>query len=872
MVDDYVTDDSGTGIVHQAPAFGEDDYRVCLNNDVIQRGKGIICPVDDNGRYTPEVTDFVGRHVKDCDRDIIRMLKKQDKVVMDQQIVHSYPHCWRSDTPLIYKAVPSWFVNVPSIKEKLLKNNLQSYWVPAFVQEKRFANWLADACDWSVSRNRYWGTPLPIWVSEDGEERVVIGSVKELEELSGVTGITDLHRDKIDHITIPSKQGKGVLHRVPEVFDCWFESGSMPYAQLHYPFENKEKFDNGFPADFIAEGLDQTRGWFYTLMVISTALFDKPPFKNLIVNGLVLAGDGKKMSKRLKNYPDPMHVVSKHGADALRLYLINSPVVRAEPLKFQEDGVRDVAKDIFIPWFNVYRFFVGQARRHQTATGRTFKAVADIHKQTTNIMDKWILSSLQSLVKSVREEMKAYRLYTVIPFLLKFIDQLSKWYVRFNKNRLKGDNGVEDCDHALATLFKVLFDVCKLMGPFTPYLTEHMYQNLKNGAPAGEVEDSVHYLMVPEVEEDAIDLDIERRVGNMQTVIDLGRAARDKTAISNRVPVTKIVVTDTNQQTLDDVKSMEEYVKDQLNTRELVLSSKVDEFVNLKALPDRRALGRRLGKQIRVATDFLAKMTHQQVTDLQGTGSVSIAVDGADPIVISSTEVEIVSEFVGDTKKLEAQSKGNTLLVLHKDLDQSCIDEGEAREAMSRVQQLRKKAGLNAEEAVDAWYETSDESLAKMLTNMAEFITAGIRLELRSITALPAGASKIVEEDTNVNGKKMKLVLTKSSAANIAPKKKEAKVAPAPAAAKLDAKRVKACIKEGGKKGQDLAGMSAFGCHFFCTSFDEPNGEMAYLELCMEGANNEVFSSCSLFIVFSRCQHSILMDHRNAATLESHFH
>ena len=385
LSDDYVTDSAGTGVVHQAPAFGEDDYRVCMAHGVVVKGGELPCPVDANGRFTAAVTDFAGRYVKAADDDICAMLKANGRLIQKASIVHSYPFCWRSDTPLIYRAVPSWFVNVTEIKEDLLRNNDQTYWVPAFVKEKRFHNWLRDARDWAISRTRYWGTPIPLWVSDDGEEVVCVGSIDELAELSGERP-TDLHRENIDHITIPSRQGKGVLKRVPEVFDCWFESGSMPYAQVHYPFENKEKFDAHFPADFIAEGLDQTRGWFYTLMVLSTALKNKPAFKNLIVNGLVLAQDGKKMSKRLKNYPPPSNVINAYGADALRLYLINSPVVRAEPLRFKESGVHDVIKDVFLPWYNAFRFFKMSVDR-----SGGFVPDASLVYASDNEMDQWLM-------------------------------------------------------------------------------------------------------------------------------------------------------------------------------------------------------------------------------------------------------------------------------------------------------------------------------------------------------------------------------------------------------------------------------------------------------------------------------------------------
>jgi isoleucyl-tRNA synthetase len=402
----YVTSESGVGIVHQAPAFGEEDYNVAFAAGVINEKRLPPNPVDDNGIFTSEVRDFAGQHVKAADKAIIKYLKGTGRLVVDSTLMHSYPFCWRSDTPLIYKAVPSWFVKVSSIVPQMLENIEASHWVPSFVKEKRFASWIANARDWNISRNRYWGTPIPLWVSEDLKEVVCIGSVEELKRLSGYHGeLNDLHRDKVDQITIPSKQGKGQLRRIEEVFDCWFESGSMPYASSHYPFENKDHFEKSFPGDFIAEGLDQTRGWFYTLAVLGTHLFGKLPFRNCIVNGIVLAEDGKKMSKRLKNYPDPTLVMDRYGSDALRLYLINSPVVRAEPLRFKEAGVKEVVAKVLLPLWNSYKFFEGQVTLLKKVENLNYIFDPHAGKTDTNVMDRWILASCQSLLKFVNQEM-----------------------------------------------------------------------------------------------------------------------------------------------------------------------------------------------------------------------------------------------------------------------------------------------------------------------------------------------------------------------------------------------------------------------------------------------------------------------------------
>lgn len=782
--DDYVTADAGTGVVHTAPYFGEDDNRVAAKWGIILKDGEILCPVDADGRFAPEVVDFAGQLVterpddghngdisqkpwfvpkgtKTTNQKIIDYLKQKGRFVEQKDFSHSYPFCWRSDSPLIYRAVPSWFVRLEqpkdangveipplegekTFKQRLLDNNEKTHWVPDNVKSSRFATWLENARDWAISRSRYWGTPIPLWCSEDFSQIVAVGSVEELQKLSGVDGITDIHTHKIAHVTIPDPRGDNYprLQRISEVFDCWFESGSMPFSQIHYPFENQDRFKSCFPADFIAEGLDQTRGWFYTLLVLSTALFDTAPFKNVIVNGLVLASDGHKMSKSLKNYTDPLEIIEKEGADALRMYLLNSPVVRAEPLLFKDAGVNEVRQKVLKPWWNAFIFALENVDRYNASYNEKFiydpnvlqdivtrpslidLVTKDYKLDTTtieqstlaNVTDKWILSLMQTLIKLVHVEVDAYRLYTILPALLLFIDNLTNMYVRTNRRRMKtgstnvfGEDNVEllkkDRFESLTVLVSILFSLCRLMAPFTPFFVEAMYQYLQPILPEEFKGDSIHFLMLPTFDQAQQNLPIESVLAQFQIVLELGRNIRLNKKIGMKKPLSRMILACNDPLLLAQLKTLEPYCKEELNMKSLETSERPQEYVQQQVQPNAKLIAKRCGKQYRDVAAALSAYTEEQIDEFKSVGKTTVL---GFEVGINEVEINLLqrtdSSVAGDLGLL---CSPRCVVIVDCTPSRALTIEGHAREIVSTIQQLRKSSGLVQRDRIRIFYKVT---------------------------------------------------------------------------------------------------------------------------------------------------------------------
>ena len=725
--DEYVTTGDGTGIVHQAPGFGEDDNRVMKEAKLPE----VVVPLDLSAQFTSEIKDFAGMKIKDADKEIIKNLKDRGQLFYQSTIVHSYPMCYRTDTPLIYRAMPQWYVAVEKIKDKMIKANQEITWVPETIKDGRFGKWLENARDWAISRTRVWGTPLPIWINDTNGKAICMGSLADLKKYTG-KDVKDLHREYVDDLDFKIPGEEGTYKRIPEVLDCWFESGSMPYAQLHYPFENAEVFKDGFPAEFIAEGLDQTRGWFYTLTVLSAALFDKPAFKNVIVNGMVLAGDGKKMSKRLRNYTPPDELIETFGADALRLFLINSGLVKAEELRFTDEGVKDMVRRALLPWFNSFKFFSTYAKVDGWK-------VSEKQVPTDNILDQWVLSKLQTLVKNVNHEMSNYRLYNVVPELFAFIEDLTNWYIRLNRRRFWEEGMSADKQAAYSTLYTTLESLSRMMAPFAPFLSDYIYLELKQFG--GKTEESVHLASYPDANEKMINSTLELAVDRMQQVVILGRQKRINEGVKVKTPLKTLTVIHQDQVLLTEMKKLEEYIKTELNVKVIDYSTKEADYVVLSAKPNLPVLGKKLGKEMGAFKALIEKLSSADVTKIEAGGKVTL--NGVD---FDATEI-----LVQRNTKPGTQALTNRFVTIDLDcqLDQDLIDEGLAREMVNRIQKTRKDSNFNVADRIDVTVHCN-ENLARIFNKYQSYISSETLMAKGtvSLSALSGAMAHDIDEES----------------------------------------------------------------------------------------------------------------------------
>ncbi len=751
---DFVTTEDGTGIVHTAPAFGADDYRVGK-----KFGIGILTMVDREGKFVDGLGEFSNRFVKnykddpayaDVNVDIAVKLKKENRAFKVEKYEHSYPHCWRTDKPVLYYPLDAWFIKTTAIKDRMVELNKTINWKPKSTGEGRFGNWLENMVDWNLSRSRYWGTPLPIWRTEDGKEEVCISSVAELNEgiqkastqLGGDVnkhylheGILDLHKPYVDDIILVSPSGQP-MKRVPDLIDVWFDSGAMPYAQLHFPFENKEAFKSAFPADFIAEGVDQTRGWFYTLHAIACLLFDSVAYKTCVSNGLVLDKNGNKMSKRLGNVVNPFETIEKFGADATRWYLITN----ASPwdnLKFDLEGIKEVQRKFFGTLYNTYQFFALYAN----VDGFTFSEAPIPVAQRPEI-DRWILSSLHTLVKKVTAAFDDYEPTQAGRLIEDFVDsQLSNWYVRLCRRRFWKGEYETDKIAAYQTLYECLETVVRLMAPISPFFSDALFNNLEAVTGRYKME-SVHHVDYPVADESMIDTALEERMSMAQDVSSLILSLRKKVNIKVRQPLQKVMIPALTAQMQKQLQLVEDLVKAEVNVRSIEYLSPDNSFISKKIKPNFVALGKRLGARMKAVSAALAAFTQEDIAKLEKEGNYNLSIEG-EPVILQLTDVDISSE---DIPGWTVASKGSLTVALDITITPELEAEGNAREFVNRIQKIRKDNAFELTDRIDVKVEVKD-GLKESLAQFKDYICAEILADSLELVESIADGTEIDVND-----------------------------------------------------------------------------------------------------------------------------
>ena len=732
--DDYVTTEDGTGIVHMAPAFGEDDNRVCQKYDI-----AFACFVNSRGEMT-EDTDFAGVFVKKADPMILKDLEEKGKLFKAPEFTHSYPHCWRCDTPLLYYARESWFIRMTAVKDELVANNNTVNWIPKSIGEGRFGNWIEHVQDWGISRNRYWGTPLNIWECENetcGHQHAM-GSIEELKSMSdNCPDDIELHRPYIDKVTAKCPKCGGVMHRVPEVIDCWFDSGSMPFAQWHYPFENKNIFERRFPADFISEAVDQTRGWFYSLIAISTILFHKAPYKNVIVLGHVQDKDGRKMSKSKGNAVDPMDALTKHGADAIRWYFYENSAPWL-PNRFHDDAVQEGARKFMGTLWNTYAFFVLYANIDNFDPTQYMLDYDELP-----IMDKWCLSRLETMVKEVDSDLGSYRVTEAAKALQTFVDELSNWYVRRSRSRFWAKGMEADKIHAYMTLYTALVTIVKAAAPMVPFITESIYQNLVRSVDKAAPE-SVHLADFPTVHEAWIDTELEMMMREVLEIVVLGRAARNEANIKNRQPIGQMFV----KAPAELSAFYRQIVEEELNVKSVVFKDDMEAYLSYSFKPQFRILGPKVGKAMGGIQKALKNLNgHEAKEALDKTGELKVTVS-EDTFTLTREDVEVT---MAQTEGYNCQHYGSVTIALETILSPELVEEGFVRELISKIQTMRKENGFEVQDRITVGMK-DNEKLEKIVRKNEAFLK-----EITLANEVTYNAVQGFEKVWNINGEKVTL-------------------------------------------------------------------------------------------------------------------